>query len=301
MNCIISGTEVLPEGRPQMKQTPREACVASVGIAVYVAVLILVPNLLAGWATVSTRIGVEQQAIERGGLQSSAPATAAAQSGEHTRVWLGPDGNALPFKTDDEVLEFLRTAKVVSMQNIPVGVTRPRQAVLEKDGIRSRAIFRDVDSEMESFQVGGRRERVACVAGLRGSLHAQRRRARRRRPGAPGAVGDLRLGPGLHPPRQPGLLPRSRPPRSPPPRRSRSPPRPRSPPPLRPPPPGRPPPGLRWSFSRASSAVQPSSTAWRESRILPCGSMSVTITVISSPMFTISSTLLTRSLSSCEM
>ena len=89
-------------------------------------------------------------------LSTGAPA---AQDSAAAHVWLGSDGNPLPFKTDEEILEFLRTAQVVSLQDIPVGVTRPRRAVLEKDGVRSHAIFRDVDSEMDSFQVAGRRER----------------------------------------------------------------------------------------------------------------------------------------------
>lgn len=81
------------------------------------------------------------------------------QSSGNTHVWLGPDGNPLPLKNEEEVLEFLRTAEVVSLKDVPVGVTKPRQAVLEKDGVRSRAIFRDVDQEIESFMVAGRRER----------------------------------------------------------------------------------------------------------------------------------------------
>ena len=35
-------------------------------------------------------------------------------------VWLDADGNPLPFQTDEEILEFLRTADVVSVVRIPL-------------------------------------------------------------------------------------------------------------------------------------------------------------------------------------
>ncbi len=61
------------------------------------------------------------------------------------RSWLGPDGNQLPFRNDSEILEFLRTAEVVSIKTIPTGVTKPQKVLLEKDGVRMNAVFRDVD------------------------------------------------------------------------------------------------------------------------------------------------------------
>jgi len=63
------------------------------------------------------------------------------------RVWLGPDGEPLPFTSDEEVLEFLRTAKVIKMKEISQGITHPRKVLLEKDGIRMHAIFRDINEE----------------------------------------------------------------------------------------------------------------------------------------------------------
>jgi hypothetical protein len=53
----------------------------------------------------------------------------------------------LPFKSDAEVLEFLRTAKVLSEKGIPTGVTAPHKLLLEKDGIRANAVFRRVDEQ----------------------------------------------------------------------------------------------------------------------------------------------------------
>jgi hypothetical protein len=65
--------------------------------------------------------------------------------GGFQRNWLGPDGKPLPFKNDVEILEFLRTADVVSMKTLSTGVTKPEKVLLEKDGIRMNAVFRDVD------------------------------------------------------------------------------------------------------------------------------------------------------------
>jgi hypothetical protein len=57
------------------------------------------------------------------------------------RIYLGPDGNPLPFEKESDILDFLRTATVQDMASIPVGVTRPKRILLEKDGITARAIF----------------------------------------------------------------------------------------------------------------------------------------------------------------
>ncbi len=58
--------------------------------------------------------------------------------------WVDPDGKPLPFQTGEEVEKFLRTAEVISIENIPTGITHPRKVLLEKEGIRMHAIFRDV-------------------------------------------------------------------------------------------------------------------------------------------------------------
>ncbi|MFQ5926163.1 MAG: metallophosphoesterase [Terriglobia bacterium] len=67
------------------------------------------------------------------------------------RVWLDPDGKPLPFTSDEEVLEFLRTARAVRMRELR-GITRPHQVLLEKDGLRMHAIFHDIDVEKARFQ-----------------------------------------------------------------------------------------------------------------------------------------------------
>jgi hypothetical protein len=69
--------------------------------------------------------------------QSAVPQQATNES----RVWLGPDGQPLPFKNDAEVTEFLRTAKVVSTRGINRGITAPEKVVLEKSGVRAHGHF----------------------------------------------------------------------------------------------------------------------------------------------------------------
>jgi hypothetical protein len=73
---------------------------------------------------------------------------AAVVEAEVTRRWLGPDGDPLPFQTDDEVLEFLRTAEVVGRRTVEAGINRFPRFDLERDGVRARAIFRTVDHEL---------------------------------------------------------------------------------------------------------------------------------------------------------
>ncbi len=98
---------------------------------------------------------------------SAFPGTSKAQSQEaapaapalaQPHVWLGADGNPLPFKTDAEILEFLRTANVVGDKGIPQGVTGPRKLLLEKNGIRINAVWREVNEEKLSQQLGATTE-----------------------------------------------------------------------------------------------------------------------------------------------
>ncbi len=71
-----------------------------------------------------------------------------AQADENRVVWIGPDGKILPFRTDDEVLEFLRTASIVSDEPIDQGINLSRKVLLEKDGVRAHAIFRTVNKHL---------------------------------------------------------------------------------------------------------------------------------------------------------
>ena len=76
------------------------------------------------------------------GLAAEHPTRQSAESGPH---WKDPDGKPLPFQSDEEILEFLRTARIESVTDIELGVTNPRRVVLAKDGVRMRAALRDYD------------------------------------------------------------------------------------------------------------------------------------------------------------
>ena len=63
-----------------------------------------------------------------------------------TAVWIGPNGSPLPFAGYEEIEEFLSTAVILEAEDVDSGVTKPKKLLLEKDGIRMNAIFRDVNS-----------------------------------------------------------------------------------------------------------------------------------------------------------
>jgi hypothetical protein len=67
-------------------------------------------------------------------------------------VFLDADGKLLPFQSDDEIEEFLRTADVASMKKIPIGVTGPRKVLLTGQGVRANAVFKDIDREEKNVR-----------------------------------------------------------------------------------------------------------------------------------------------------
>lgn len=67
-----------------------------------------------------------------------------AEAAKAAPVWLDAQGNPLPFQSEEKIIDFLKTAKVVSMDDTEQGVTRPRRVLLEKDGVRAHGVFRDV-------------------------------------------------------------------------------------------------------------------------------------------------------------
>jgi hypothetical protein len=75
---------------------------------------------------------------------------------EAPHVWLGPDGAPLPFESDEEVMEFLRTAEVLSRKTIEEGINREQKLLLESNGVRAHAIFRTVDREWQRRRWEGR-------------------------------------------------------------------------------------------------------------------------------------------------
>ncbi|MGB5813593.1 MAG: metallophosphoesterase [Thermoanaerobaculia bacterium] len=77
---------------------------------------------------------------------------ALAATGESApeRRWLDPSGDPLLFEDHAEITDFLRSASVLSIKDIPEGVTKPREVLLELDGVRARAAFRYVSKKSAS-------------------------------------------------------------------------------------------------------------------------------------------------------
>jgi hypothetical protein len=69
---------------------------------------------------------------------------------------LGPDGAALPFKNEQELLDFLRNARVIAKKELSSGKNRPLKVRLEKDGIQANAVFRTVDKEQSRTRIDGK-------------------------------------------------------------------------------------------------------------------------------------------------
>lgn len=67
--------------------------------------------------------------------------------------WLGPDGDALPFSSSGQVKDFLAEASFVEAEKTAKGINRPLRVLLEKDGVRAYAVWRNVDKEGERLQL----------------------------------------------------------------------------------------------------------------------------------------------------
>jgi hypothetical protein len=98
-------------------------------------------------------------------LPTDAQATAPATTPAH--VWLDSAGQPLPFQTPPAILDYLRTAEVVSRKPIGEGVTGAERIVLDRDGVRMRAVFRTVDrtyhGPFENLPLSVRRVRDAAI------------------------------------------------------------------------------------------------------------------------------------------
>jgi hypothetical protein len=102
--------------------------------------------LLAGGVAIASALA--------GQTQAAAPA---APPAAETMQWLDHDGKPLPFRNDEELLEFLRTADVESSKKLSGGITFPTKLLLVKDGLRVDAIFRDVNESRNTPIFGGGR------------------------------------------------------------------------------------------------------------------------------------------------
>lgn len=96
--------------------------------------------------------------LAAGTVRAQGNATPAAPS--PALVWQGPDGKPLPFRRPEEVVEFLKKAKMMKRRGIPRGITRPSLLELEKDGVRVRAHFSDIHEEKQVAQLASGRTEI---------------------------------------------------------------------------------------------------------------------------------------------
>jgi hypothetical protein len=69
-----------------------------------------------------------------------------AGEGTNAPVVLGSDGQALPFASEQDLLDYLRTAQGLSFKTLSHGITKAEKILLEQDGIAAQVVFHDVDS-----------------------------------------------------------------------------------------------------------------------------------------------------------
>ena len=115
----------------------------NLGLLVITFFLLLAPRAASTAYGNGLRSGSQEESVPS---TSGVPqATAGVRRVEkEPRVWEGPDGKPLPFKGPEEILEFLRTAADLEWKSIGEGITGASRLLLEKDGVRMYAIFRDV-------------------------------------------------------------------------------------------------------------------------------------------------------------
>ncbi len=119
---------------------------------VAVALLAGLPSLLAQATVAPPQATVAQAQAPAASPQAASPqATVASPQGTTTpQTMQGP-----------EVERFLREAKIVTLKNIPTGVTHPRKVTLELDGVTRYGVFKTIDENRQgvtTFAGGARPE-----------------------------------------------------------------------------------------------------------------------------------------------
>lgn len=103
-----------------------------------------------GFALVTPLWSAQSQVAEN---QVAEPSTPTVTDGP---TFTGADGQPIVFADDAAVLDFLRTAEIVSSQEVPAGVNRPLKVLLEQDGVRMNAVLRTVDKRQREYRAGRR-------------------------------------------------------------------------------------------------------------------------------------------------
>ncbi len=87
------------------------------------------------------------------------------RSGQSLRTWLDAAGKPSPLHSDADVMDYLRSAKVLSSRKAGEGVSGSRVLLLEKGGLRMHAIFRHLRQRRTKALPSGRLldQRDDCV------------------------------------------------------------------------------------------------------------------------------------------
>jgi hypothetical protein len=94
------------------------------------------------FATLGT--GLQAASQEESSDESPIVTAGARRVEKEHRVLLNPEGKPLPFKSPEEVLDFLKTAREIERKSVGEGITGVERLLLEKNGLRMHAVFRDV-------------------------------------------------------------------------------------------------------------------------------------------------------------
>lgn len=68
------------------------------------------------------------------------------------RVYHDAAGNPLPFQDVDSILDFLTTADIIESKRIRQGINQPWKLTLERNGVRTHAVFREVNVKKERYR-----------------------------------------------------------------------------------------------------------------------------------------------------
>jgi hypothetical protein len=94
--------------------------------------------------------GQESPALTQSDAAESAPVVAGERYDGY--LFMDPDGNPLPFQSDEKIEEFIREAEVESVEAIPEGITRPRKVLLRHQGVQAHGAFKYLDETKKNVR-----------------------------------------------------------------------------------------------------------------------------------------------------
>jgi hypothetical protein len=98
--------------------------------------------------------GREEEAADPSELTENGETGKTGETLSAQRGWQTQEGSPLPFLDEEELLDFLKNARVLEKKSVGKGVTRAKRLVLEMNGIRARAIFHDVNVSRRRHRLG---------------------------------------------------------------------------------------------------------------------------------------------------